>query len=197
MEYIQDLIAGRNGNTVAFVIIIGFAIVYYHYIGPSLKEFAELKTKYSKLVEKSTSGANSPREMGELLKKFTALEETLRTHLIDTELSSIPPAQLEQAIENLALTEGNITGALERLNEDMRGISTALAEESKDIIRVVESMKADLQGDHRGVAGQLDALLRSLDFVTTATTDLRDKHSTLTGAVLGVDGLHQAQRIRE
>lgn len=197
MEYIQDLVAGRNGNTVAFVIIIGFTLAYYYFIGPAMKEFAELKVKYAELVENSTANNEAPQGVTELLEKFITFEENLRERLRAIEASLVQPDKLENAIDNLTQTEEHVAEALSRLNEDMLGISTAISEESKGIIHVVKSMKADLHGDHMGVATQLDALLRSLDFVMTATTDLRDKHSTLTGAVLGVDGLHQAQRIRE
>lgn len=184
MNFFQELLAGRTGSAIAYVLVGACAVTYYMFVVPALQELKDTKAAIALLQEEKDKLIESFNMV--LTEKLTKIEESLSS------------STFEAALKAITDTAAQVEIAINELHSHVTDTSTVVRDENLKIKEVLTAMSTELHADHVQLSTQLDALLRSLDYVIATTNDFRDKHRTLAGAVLGVNGLgrHKAQRIK-
>lgn len=188
MDILQEVLSGQTGSSIAYVLVLCSALGYMKFVGPAIKENEKLRKENDRLnakIEEYSKTLNDYVVGADLAERFRQLESKL-----------LGNEKFDEVLSNVRIMEESIAEIVEGINRELQSTAGMRKEDHEKLARQLEALLNSFNEDHQQTLALLNTLSKTIDHILNTTSDLRDKQSTLTGAMLGANGLHEPKRLK-
>lgn len=177
MSWLEQLATSNMPGAIAMIVLILFVAAFMVFVLPMMKENEALKKRNEDLEI-------SHKNMNEIMNEVLAAVE----RLVDSEHKS--HADIDDMIKDLNASNININAKLEDIKEGIDKTYKGLT--GKDTVEsLVEGVKSVLRELHIEDQSKLEKIISSLDNIKSLNEDIKDRQSTLNGALLLANNSHR------